>query len=500
MQRFPWTWLIVGAVGISLFSAFAGAWFQQHVFAQPRYVHLDAQPTAQPGTRPYADGASISGLPDFATATAHALPAVVHITARYNGVGSGDRGFFSHPFEEDAAPRGEASGSGVLISEDGYIATNNHVIEEANEVTITLYDNRVYSGTVVGVDYNTDLALVKIEDTNLPHLKFGESDELKIGEWVLAMGNPMDLTSTVTAGIVSAKGRNINLLAGERNTDAGLTIESFIQTDAAVNRGNSGGALVNNRGQLVGINTAIASRTGSYAGYAFAIPSSLVRKVMADLLTYGSVQRGFLGVSIQPITAELAQRFDLPVLKGAYISNVRRESAADEAGLLTGDVIVSVQSLVVSNTSELQEIVSRYRPGDKLAVTFYREGESRDAVVTLKGALGELVASSSTDSPNLAPEPQEEDEVFRMGGASFRNLDKDAQDLYGLQSGVWVVSTGPSLAAAGIPDGFVLTHIGAVTIPDIETLERVLTDIRGEIEMKGYIHPGAYARYRFAWK
>lgn len=498
--------MLIGVISVLFIgAAFLGAWLQQHFFTQPRYVQLDALAVEAQPTR-MDEPRTVAALPDFVQAVKSARPAVVHIRARYGGsAGKRGDGFFSNPFrnyfDEEPSPRGEASGSGVLISDDGYIATNNHVIEDASEVLVTLFDNRVYTGRIIGVDYNTDLGLVKIEDKGLPHLKFGNSDNLQVGEWVLALGNPMDLTSTVTAGIVSAKGRNINLLAGERNTDAGLTIESFIQTDAAVNRGNSGGALVNTGGQLVGINTAIASRTGSYAGYAFAIPASLVKKVMQDLLEFGKVQRGFLGVSIQPMNAELAQRYDIPVLKGAYVGNVREGSAAYQSGLRAGDVVISVNSLPVTNTSELQEVVSRFRPGDKLSVTYYRGNQQKQTFATLQGRLGDdepLLADRRSTEEEMVPDDTQES--LRLKGGSFRNLSWTERSAYELEGGVRVVEPGPLFAAAGIPDDFVITKIEGNDVESIDDLSRVLAKTDGYVTIDGYIQPGAKASYSFIWK
>ena len=284
---------------------------------------------------------------NFVTAAQRATPAVVHIKTTYNGYASQyGRQSFSEMFEElfgESAPEGyhdrnmrSSSGSGVVLSADGYIATNYHVVENASTIEVVMQDKRQYEATVVGTDPTTDLAVVKIEAEQLPFVRFGNSDQVRIGQWVLAVGNPFDLTSTVTAGIVSAKGRNINIL---RSRD-GLSIESFIQTDAVVNPGNSGGALVDLNGDLVGINTAIATNTGSYSGYSFAVPASLVQKVVEDLIDFGQVQRALLGVRIVDVNAEMAEEFLLPEVAGVMIAGVSAGSGADDAGLLTGDVIL----------------------------------------------------------------------------------------------------------------------------------------------------------------
>lgn len=261
-----------------------------------------------------------------------------------------------------------SSGSGVIVSEDGYIITNHHVIEDGQRFEVTLSNKRTLSARLVGTDSGTDLALLKVQVENLKPLNFGNSDVVQVGEWVLAIGNPFDLSSTVTAGIISAKARNINILEDT------YSIESFIQTDAVVNPGNSGGALVNTSGELIGINTAIISESGGYEGYSFAIPSNLVRKVISDIREFGKVQRAILGVNIRDVNNTIATDLALPGVEGVYVTNVTRASSAYEAGLRAGDVIVSVNSVKVSSVPELQEQVALYRPGDKVGIEFYREG------------------------------------------------------------------------------------------------------------------------------
>ncbi|NDE62093.1 MAG: PDZ domain-containing protein, partial [Cyclobacteriaceae bacterium] len=300
-------------------------------------------------------------------------PAVVHVKSEVGYTSRSQRDpiqeFFGIPEPGMGPGRPNAmpisSGSGVIISPDGYIVTNNHVIEGATRVDISLDNNKRYEATVVGTDPTTDLALLKIEGENLPFVKFGDSDQTKIGEWVLAVGNPFDLNSTVTAGIISAKARNIGIL---RDVENNLQIESFLQTDAVVNPGNSGGALVNLAGELIGINTAIASSTGTFNGYSFAIPSTLVKKVMDDLLKYGAVQRGLLGVQIQNVSPELADYLGkkFPVEQGVYVGGVNENSAGEEAGLKEGDIIVSLDGKPVNNVANLQELVARKRPGDEV--------------------------------------------------------------------------------------------------------------------------------------
>jgi Do/DeqQ family serine protease len=310
--------------------------------------------------------------------------AVVHVKTKYNVYGKQYvdpfyQFFFGRP-QQQPMQQAQATGSGVILSEDGYIVTNNHVIQQANEIEVVLNDKRAFTAELIGTDPNTDIALLKIDAKGLPTLEMGNSDDLKVGEWVLAVGNPFNLTSTVTAGIVSAKARNINIL------DAEMKIESFIQTDAAVNPGNSGGALVNTRGELVGINTAIASQTGSYAGYAFAVPTSIVQKVVADLRQFGSVQRALLGIRMLDITSEVQQYYRLNTLEGVYIAEVVSGGAAEKGGVEEGDVITAVDGLKVNSSSELQEKIARKNPGDEVTLTVLRDNKRIDLRVTLTSA------------------------------------------------------------------------------------------------------------------
>lgn len=319
---------------------------------------------------------------DFTSASKAATPAVVFITTKQVV----DYDIFG------GASYGNSSGSGVIISPSGYIVTNHHVIENGEKLFVTLNDNREYEAEVVGKDPTTDLALLKIDETNLPFVPFGDSDALEVGQWVLAIGNPFRLQSTVTAGIVSAKARNINILNQQQ-----YDIEAFIQTDAAVNPGNSGGALVNTEGELIGINTAIITYSGQYEGYSFAVPSSLAQKVVRDLKEYGSVQRGLLGVNIESIDAKLAKKLQLPSVNGVHVSWVIPESAAALSGLKVGDVITKINDLDVSSSPELQEQVARYRPGDKLSVGYFRKGQYYVSDVVLKNYRNttELIASNT---------------------------------------------------------------------------------------------------------
>ena len=338
--------------------------------------------SAQSGGRQYVD------LTDAAEQSVHA---VVHIKTQFLYQTSvwedffGDSfwsDFFGNSFPGTTQHEVLGAGSGVIISPDGYIVTNNHVVEDAKEVTVTLNDRREFKATVVGTDPQTDLALVKIESSGLPVLEFGNSDDVRIGEWVLAVGNPFNLTSTVTAGIVSAKARNLNIL-GENTS-----IESFIQTDAAVNQGNSGGALVNANGKLIGINSAIASGNGYYTGYSFAIPSNIARKVVDDLKQYGTVQRAYIGVAVVEIDNALADELNLSEVKGLLVRQVTADGAAERAGLRVDDIILALDGREINTVSELKEIVAQHSPGDNMAVTIRRNGQKQKINVTLLNNVG----------------------------------------------------------------------------------------------------------------
>jgi serine protease Do len=315
---------------------------------------------------------------NFSEAAERVMPAVVNITAiKEHTARSAEEKRYYEYFGQPRAS--EATGSGVIISAKGYIVTNNHVIKGSNKVEITLYDKRKFTATLIGTDPNTDLAVLKIEaPSNIPTIDFANSDEIKVGEWVLAVGNPFELTSTVTAGIVSAKGRNINILGGRQS------IESFIQTDAAVNPGNSGGALVNTKGELVGINTAIATPTGTYAGYSFAVPINLAKKVVQDLIEHGEVRRGFLGIMIQDVNSELAQQLALDVTQGVYVNDLVPEGAAKAAGMQSGDVVIKVNGIKIKSVPELQEQIGSRNIGDDVKVTVWRGGAEKDLLVKLQ--------------------------------------------------------------------------------------------------------------------
>ena len=366
----------------AIVGAGAGYWASREAANQSSVPGANAPGAGAPiSLATYSGQAAPQGIApvDFTQAAERSVEAVVHVKTKYYRQQYVDpfyHFFFGRP-QQSQQPSAMASGSGVILSNDGYIVTNNHVIEDANEIEVVLNDKRTFTAKLIGTDPNTDLALLKIEATDLPTIEIGNSDDLRVGEWVLAVGNPFNLTSTVTAGIVSAKARSINIL----NSD--MKIESFIQTDAAVNPGNSGGALVNTRGQLVGINTAIASQTGSYAGYAFAIPTAIMQKVVADLRQFGTVQRALLGIRMLDITQQVKDQLSLESMEGVYVGEVISGSAADKAGMKAGDVIVQVDGRPINASSQLQEQIGRKNPGDQIIILVRRGHRSVSLQVTL---------------------------------------------------------------------------------------------------------------------
>ncbi|MBK7174203.1 MAG: Do family serine endopeptidase [Bacteroidales bacterium] len=432
-------------------------------------------------------GLNTSGtlLPDFTAAANVTVHAVVHIKTEYSRKNNYYDYFFNfHDFFGDNGMREQAplqgAGSGVIISPEGYIVTNNHVVQDATKIEVVLNDKRSYSADVVGTDPSTDLAVIRIDEKALPYLVYGNSDDLMIGEWVLAVGNPFNLTSTVTAGIVSAKARNINIL-GSPDSPA---IESFIQTDAAVNRGNSGGALVNTRGELVGINAAIASGNGFYAGYSFAIPVNIVKKVVDDLLDYGEVQRAFLGVNIREIDSKLAQEQGLKELRGVYVADVVEEGAASAAGVKKGDIIVSVGGVVVNSTSELLENVGRYRPGDKVALVINQGNKEKTLNIVLRNKEG-----------NTSVVKKEEKNMVNLLGATFEKASPELLARIGSKNGVQVTKLSDGiLKEAGIREGYVITEIDKKPVNSADDIETMLYNKKGGVLIEG-IYPNRTRAY-----
>ncbi|RIJ36818.1 Do family serine endopeptidase [Pontibacter oryzae] len=429
---------------------------------------------------------------NFIKAASVSTPAVVHVMTEYS-VRSSDsysqmdpflREFFGDGFGQ-RVPRGPqlGSGSGVIIASNGYIVTNNHVIDKADKIEVVLDDKRKFEAKLVGTDPTTDIALLKVETDNLPTIRYGNSDDLQVGEWVLAVGNPMNLTSTVTAGIVSAKGRNINILRRSEARD--MSIESFIQTDAAVNPGNSGGALVNLNGDLVGINTAIASQTGSFAGYSFAVPSSIVSKVVDDLLKYGEVQRALLGASIQEIDAAFAKEKGIKTLNGVYIAQIAQKSGAEEAGLKAGDVITAVNGVAVGKSSQLLEQIARYRPGDKVKVSYVRDGKDRTANVTLKNL------NNSTELVKRS-----EAKAVSFDGATFEPVSKQEMSKLGIDGGAKISDVRNSkFRETGMKDGFIITRIDKYEVHEPADVEKYLKSFSGGVVYIEGVYPDGLKAY-----
>lgn len=427
---------------------------------------------------------------DFTQAARMATPGVVHVTSTGKAPSNPyPNQQFGFPFDQffggpQSNQPSKASGSGVVISPDGYIVTNNHVVSNAEEIEIVLQDNQRYYAEVVGTDPSTDLALLKIETgKQLQYIPFGNSDSVEVGSWVLAVGNPFNLASTVTAGIVSAKGRNINILQDN------AAIESFIQTDAAVNPGNSGGALVALNGDLIGINTAIASPTGSYAGYSFAVPSNLVQKVVRDLREYGIVQRGFLGVTIRDVTPDVADELDLPNVSGVLVNEVLKGSAADDAGIEQGDVIQKINGETITSTPKLQENVGRHRPGDQIEIEYLRKGRTKSTVVTLKNKDRgtELLTKQAV-------------QVSQVLGVELEDLSKSELREMGIDGGVKIskINDGKVRRYTDMREGFVITNIDREPIKDKAELMEILENKQGGVMIEG-TYPGRGGTYYYAF-
>ncbi len=427
---------------------------------------------------------------DFTVAAEKSIDAVVHIAAKSTRTVNQPNDIFEYffGFNGQQAPRQQQQqqvgyGSGVIISNDGYIVTNNHVVNGADEITVTLNERTTYPAKVIGTDENTDVALIKIEANNLPFIPFGNSDNLKVGEWVLAVGNPMNLGTTVTAGIVSAKARNLGIIDSEKNenqyqnnpfiqqqqqqqpskSSKSLSIESFIQTDAAVNPGNSGGALVNLRGDLVGINTAIVSPTGTFTGYSFAIPVNIVAKVVGDLQKFGQVQRAMLGVTIMDINSEMAKQKKIEVQEGVYVDGVADLSGALEAGIKKGDIIKAIDGIKVRTSTELQAQVGLHHPSDVVELTLIRDKDEKKIKVTLRNMQG------GTENVKAGG--------IEVLGAAFSEISPEVKRSLNIGSGVQVsgVKEG-KFKQAGIRKGFIILKVNDIRIESVEQLEKVVNE------------------------
>ena len=458
---------LIGAAAIGGLSAAAVISSQQQ----------EAQPAEVVVTNPFDEAANNNNhfvsyskerYPDLTYAAENAVKAVVNIEVVMTVKGSVGFDpflqFFGIPQGYYGAPTREAKagGSGVLITDDGYIVTNHHVVENATKVKVRLNDGRTYDAEIVGSDPTSEVALIKIDDKGLPFLKFGSSDNLRLGEWVLAIGSPFDLPSTITAGIVSAKARNLGAIPSQ------YSIESFIQTDAAVNPGNSGGALVNTAGELVGINTLIKSETGSYVGYSFAVPSTIVKKVVMDLKEYGVVQRALLGVQYQEVTNDFVEQYGkeygISEIGGAWVAEVTKGGAAEAAGIQKGDVITAIDGVKIDSSARLSEIVAQHRPNDKIKIEIKREGKVKQIEVVLRNTAGKTA-------------PISKDDLYVAGalGGDFADLGEKAARQLGIKGGVRVtaVKEGGFLAKARVRPGFVITHVNEKAVASVADLERI---------------------------
>lgn len=487
-----------------VFAAFLGAILSlagyKFFLEDKRYESIEAKQNARLTTFTVADTSSVivpEGL-NFIHAAKEVRPAVVHIKTYYEAKSSQNQNMprgpfddmlkdyfgegFGQRFHQQSPTPQQASGSGVILTEDGYIATNNHVIEKADKVEVILNDKRSYVATVVGTDPTTDLALLKIEEKALPFVKYGNSDNVNIGEWVLAVGNPFNLTSTVTAGIVSAKGRNIHIL------EDNMAIESFIQTDAVVNPGNSGGALVDLNGNLIGINTAIATPTGTFAGYSFAVPVALVKKVMEDLYKHGNVQRALLGVTILDVTAQVAKEKGIADINGVYVATVNEGSAAQKAGLKEGDVITAINAVKVNSASELQEQVARYRPGDKIKVSFVRSGKGQEVEAVLRNKMGDTGIVKKEDLASRL--------IF---GAQLKEASSEDLKEVKLDRGVKVVKVNPGkFKDAGIKEGFIITSVDKKRVKHPNEVDAIIQENKTSgVLIEGIYPDGQRAFYAF---
>lgn len=437
---------------------------------------------------------------DFEKAATKAVPAVVHIkTLTKSKQVAGGPDMQNNPFKDlfgdqlgdmfgggnsRIVPQQRASGSGVVISGDGYIVTNNHVVDDADELVVTLNNKKDYKAKVIGKDPSTDLAVIKIEASNLPFLSFSNSDDVHLGQWVLAIGYPLNLETTVTSGIVSAKSRNIGI--NSRNSNS--PVESFIQTDAAVNPGNSGGALVNVDGNVIGINSAIASPTGSYAGYSYAIPSNMVEKVVSDIIKFGSTKRAYLGVMFgsDQMSEEDKQKNNVKEGDGVFVMDVAKGSAADEAGIQKGDFVTKINGAAINTGTEMVEKISALRPGDKISISYQHNGQEKNATATLKGSSGTYASMK--------------EQVVEQLGASFEDLDKSKAAQLQLRAGVVVKKLGDGILTdqTRIKEGFIITKVNNTNVATVEELKTALKSAGNSAVISGIYPSQPQTEYQYA--
>lgn len=443
---------------------------------------------------------------DFTAPATAATPAVVHIKTKtkqkqvtnnlprqknpFSDMFGGDMfdEFFNGP-RVQIIPEQKASGSGVIISDDGYIVTNNHVVSGADEIMVTLTNKKTYKATVVGTDANTDLAVIKVDATNLPYLIYGNSDDVKLGQWVLAVGYPLNLDVTVTAGIVSAKARNIGIINSNNNAEAKYPVESFIQTDAAVNPGNSGGALINLNGEVIGINSAIASQTGSYIGYSYAIPINLTKKIVSDIIKYGTVQRAYLGISYAPegISDEQKKEAGIKEGDGVYVTDVLEGGSAAAAGVKKGDFITKINGTSVNSAPEMVEQIARFKPGDKITLTYNRDGKNNTINVTLKNKLNNTSVVKQSSS------------MEKLGG-ELVTVDKKVAQTNEIAGGVSVKKLGDGLLKKSrIIEGFIITSVNGTEVHSLDDFAAIIKAAKGTVYLEG-IYPGDGFNYRYPIK
>jgi serine protease Do len=473
---------LVTTLLVALFGALAGLFIYTRFLDRNRLVvGTEKEKQEIKENARYTSMVPQSGVNDFTFAAELTVHAVVHVKTKATLSTSSTNPLYEFFYGPGASRPREVRGfgSGVIVTDDGYIVTNNHVIEDADEVDVTLNDKRTFSAEVVGRDPSTDIALLKIKTTGLPYIKFGDSDAMRLGEWVLAVGNPFNLTSTVTAGIVSARGRSLGLL------DNQYRIESFIQTDAALNPGNSGGALVNVEGELIGITTAIISPSGAYAGNSFAIPSSIVRKVYEDLKQYGEVQRGLMGVNITDVTAEIADKENLKEIKGVYLTGIVDDGAAKAAGLAEKDVVIAVNGEPVETTADLQEKVNRYRPGDKVEVTYIRNGKQANKTVVLRnieGGTGVVAPGAQSTS------------VF---GTTFSPVTTGEKSQFRISSGVKITSISDGrFHDLGLARGTIIIDVNGQKVNSTADIRRATNDEKSLTSVEGFTPDGTYFKYQ----
>jgi serine protease Do len=386
--------------------------------------------------------------------------------------------FYGQPYGGQSEPV-VGYGSGVIISSDGYIVTNNHVIDKSDKITVILNDKREFEAKLIGTDPSSDLALIKVDGKDLPLLEWGDSETLRLGEWVLAVGNPYNLTSTVTAGIVSAKGRSLGIIQDQ------YRLESYIQTDAALNPGNSGGALVNIKGQLVGINAVIISPSGGYAGNSFAIPVSIVKKIVTDLKEYGKVQRAVLGVTIQDVDAQIAKENNLAQVKGVYVNGLKEQGAAKESGIEVGDVIIKIDEVVVNSTSELQEQISKFTPNDTVLITLIRDNKEKQFDVVLRNMQGEAKVITASLGEYIL-------------GAKFEVLSAEDKSKFGVRSGLKIIELTPGkFKDEGIKEGFIIIQVNNRPVYTVDDLKKIVDSTSGGIYIEGIYPNGVKAYYAF---